>query len=222
MPRLPLAPCLICLCLLGLGLLTAGLPATARAADLVVEALLPNTAVIRINGSRQTLRAGQTFDGVTLVSADANAAVVEVGGKRQTLKLNQLVTTKFQQSEKQQVDIPRDAALQYRTGATINGRRTEVIVDTGANVVAMNAGHARALGVDISEGSPARMETASGQVPAHAVQLLSVDVGGIRVDNVAAIVAEGEFPRTVLLGMTYLRHVEMQEANGVLSISRDW
>lgn len=217
MPRLPLAPCLLCLCLL-----TAGLPATARAADLVVEALLPNTAVIRINGSRQTLRAGQSFDGVTLVNANANAAVVEVGGKRQTLKLNQLVTTKFQEPAERKVDIPRDGALQYRTSATINGRRTQVIVDTGANIVAMNSGHARALGVDISEGRPARMETASGQVAAHAVQLLSVDVGGIRVDNVEAIVAEGGFPSTVLLGMSYLKHVQMQEANGILSISRDW
>ena len=66
------------------------------------------------------------------------------------------------------------------------------------------------------------METASGSVPARLVNLQSVDVGGIRVDNVEATVVEGEFPSTILLGMTYLRHVRMQETGGVLSLSRAW
>ena len=50
----------------------------------------------------------------------------------------------------------------------------------------------------------------------------SVDVGGIRVDGVRASVIEGEHPRAILLGMTYLKHVEMREKNGVLQLSRDY
>ena len=54
------------------------------------------------------------------------------------------------------------------------------------------------------------------------ITLRSVSVGGIRVDNVQATVVEGSFPTTVLLGMSYLKHVEMKENNGVLSLSRSF
>jgi aspartyl protease family protein len=39
---------------------------------------------------------------------------------------------------------------------------------------------------------------------------------------VRASVVEGNFPGTILLGMTYLQHVEIQESNGVLSLSKAW
>ena len=112
--------------------------------------------------------------------------------------------------------------LQYQTSATINGRTVQVLVDTGANVVALNSGHARSLGVDYTAGAPGQVETASGSINAWIVTLRSIDVGGIRVENVQASVVEGDFPTTILLGMTYLRHVKMQEADGVLSLSRAW
>ncbi|GAB3272884.1 retropepsin-like aspartic protease family protein [Parahaliea aestuarii] len=198
------------------------LAAPAQAVTLVVEALMPNTAVITIDGTRKTLRAGQSHGGVTLISADASAAVVEVNGQRQTVRMHQHITGSYQAPTSRVVSIPRDARLQYRTTAHLNGRSMQVIVDTGANVVAMNSAHARSLGVDFASGQPTRMETASGITRAWAVQLYSVDVGGIRVDNVQAVVAEGSFPSDILLGMTYLRHVTMSEEGGVLSLSREW
>ncbi|WP_206613523.1 retropepsin-like aspartic protease family protein [Parahaliea mediterranea] len=194
----------------------------AGAVSLVVEALLPNTAVITIDGTRKTLRAGQSHGGVTLISADAKAAVVEVNGQRQTVRMHQRITGSYQAPTERVVSIPRDAHLQYRTTAHLNGRSMQVIVDTGANVVAMNSDHARRLGVDVAGGQPTRMETASGVARAWTVTLHSVDVGGIRVDNVQAVVAEGGFPRDILLGMTYLRHVSLSEEGGVLSLRRQW
>ena len=194
----------------------------AQSPDIVVEALLPNTAVMQIGGTRLTLRAGQSHSGVTLISADSRQAVVEVHGQRQTLKLHQRVSGSYFAPDSRKVDIPRDARMQYRTLATINGRSTQVLVDTGANVVAMNAGHATALGVDYRSGQPSRMETAGNTIDAWTVSLQSVDVGGIRVENVRASVTEGNFPTTILLGMTYLQHVEMQEIKGVLSLTRSW
>jgi aspartyl protease family protein len=108
------------------------------------------------------------------------------------------------------------------TTAQINGRSVEVLVDTGANVVAMNTDHARKLGVDLKSGKPASVETAGGVVKARFVVLRSVNLGGIKVNNVQASVIEGEFPGTILLGMTYLQHVDIQEENGVLSLTRNW
>ena len=192
------------------------------ASDVIVEALLPNGAVVKINGNRHTLRAGQSIGDVRLISADAKAAVIEISGQRQTVGISQRITGNFQVPEKREVTIPKDALKQYRTVATINGRRVAVIVDTGANTVALSASQASALGVDYESGIPTSVETASGKVAAWVVALDSVDVGGIRVDKVQAAVTDSEFPSTILLGMTYLEHVDIAESNGVLSLKRDW
>jgi aspartyl protease family protein len=56
--------------------------------------------------------------------------------------------------------------------------------------------------------------------PAHVITLNSVAVGGIEVNNVPALVVEGSYPATILLGMSYLQHVKLQEHNGILSLSR--
>ena len=64
------------------------------------------------------------------------------------------------------------------------------------------------------------METACGMIDAHSVTLQSVNVGGLRVDNVPATVVEGTYPATILLGMSYLRHVKIQEHDGMLSLSK--
>jgi aspartyl protease family protein len=192
------------------------------ASDVIVEALLPNGAVVKINGNRHTLRAGQSIGDVRLISADAKAAVIEISGQRQTVGISQRITGNFQVPEKREVTIPKDALKQYRTVATINGRRVAVIVDTGANTVALSASQASALGVDYESGIPTSVETASGKVDAWVVSLDSVDVGGIRVDKVQAAVTDSDFPSTILLGMTYLEHVDIAESNGVLSLKRDW
>ena len=194
-------------------------PASSR---IEVEALFTDAAVLKIDGERKMLKAGQSYKGVTLVAAHSRTATLEVDGETMEMGTSRHIGTRYETAESQVVTIPRDAMLQYQTSATINGRTVQVLVDTGANVVALNSGHARSLGVDYTAGAPGQVETASGSINAWIVTLRSIDVGGIRVENVQASVVEGDFPTTILLGMTYLRHVKMQEADGVLSLSRAW
>jgi aspartyl protease family protein len=196
--------------------------ALAQAASVTVEALLPNTAVLMINGQRKTLKAGASFQGVKLLSADASAAVLEINGERQRLGLNRNITTNYVAPERRQIDIPRNDRMQYITMGLINGRSIQVMVDTGANVVAMNSRQATTLGIDYKAGVPSKLETASSIIDAWMVNLQSVELGGIRVENVRATVAEGDYPSTILLGMSFLQHVEMRERDGVLSLSRAW
>jgi aspartyl protease family protein len=200
------------------------LPAAVQAqvASVTVEALLPNTAVLMINGQRKTLKAGDSFQGVKLLSADASIAVLEINGERQRLGLNRNITTNYVAPERRQLDIPRNDRMQYITTGLINGRSIQVMVDTGANVVAMNGRQATALGINYQAGVPSKLETASSVIDAWMVNLQSVEVGGIRVENVRATVAEGDYPSTILLGMSFLQHVEMRERDGVLSLSRAW
>jgi len=192
------------------------------AASVTVEALLPNTAVLMINGQRKTLRAGESFDGVKLISADATIALLDINGARQRVGLNRNITTNYVAPERREVQIPRNERMQYITGALINGRKVQVMVDTGANVVALNARQAAALGLDYAAGMPSTVETASGVSDAWVLNLERVEVGGIPVEGVRATVVVGDYPTTILLGMSYLQHVELRERNGVLSLSREW
>jgi len=203
-----------------MGLLLAALQASGASTSVEVEALLGDTAVLLIDGERKTLRVGQSFAAVTLVATQPTTATLEVNGRAETVGLSRRVGTNFQQTKEHVVTIPRDAMLRYQTSATINGRSVVVMVDTGANMVAISSQQASAMNIDYSAGTPAQVETASGLSSAYAVTLQSVSVGEIQVDNVPAMVVEGAYPGTVLLGMSYLRHVKLQEHNGILSLSR--
>ncbi len=194
----------------------------AATPSIEVEALLPDTAVLKIDGQRKTLKVGQSYGGVTLIAAYSRTATLEVDGQQMVVGISRRIGATYQEPKEQVVTIQRNAMLQYHTTASINGRQVQVLVDTGANVVAMSSGHAKALGIDYTAGIPSKVETASGVIPAHIVTLHSVSVGGILVNNVRASVVDGDFPATILLGMTYLQHVQMKEHNGVLSLSRAW
>jgi aspartyl protease family protein len=168
------------------------------------------------------IRVGDTFQGVTLLAAYSRTATLVYEGEEMVLGISRRIGANYQEPVEDKVTIQRNELLQYMTTAQINGRSVEVLVDTGANVVAMNTDHARKLGVDLKSGKPASVETAGGVVKARFVVLRSVNLGGIKVNNVQASVIEGEFPGTILLGMTYLQHVDIQEENGVLSLTRNW
>ena len=201
-------------------LLTALNNSVAVAPGVTVEGIMPDAAVLKIDGQRKMLRVGDTFAGVTLLATQNDKVTLDIDGQRRDLGLSRYIGTHYQEPEKRVVNIVRDDRMQYLTTALINGQRTRVMVDTGANIVALSSDHAVALGIDYGDGERATVETASGVANAYRVTLRSVDVGGIRVDNVAASVVEGGYPSTVLLGMSYLRHVSLEEDNGILSLSR--
>ena len=204
-----------------LSLLMVAAQACGEPAAVVVEALMGKAAVLMIDGQRKMLGVGESFAGVTLIGTGATTATLEVDGRTEIVGLSRHVATTYQALEERVVTIARDSKLQYQTNAVINGRSVLVLVDTGANVVAISSFQAKAMGVNyIEDGTPSRVETASGVIDAHSVTLQSVSVGGLRVDNVPATVVEGTYPATILLGMSYLRHVKIQEHDGILSLSK--
>lgn len=191
-------------------------------AEIVVEALLPGLAVMQIDGSRVTLREGESQAGVLLISADAQSALVEIGGRQQQLRVSQRISGQFSEPQERSISIPRNDQMQYLTNAEINSVRLAMIVDTGANIIALNTRDALAVGIASDEGVAASVQTAGAIVPARRVVLETVVVGGIRVDGVTATVIDGEQPSVALLGMSFLQHVEMQEQGGILTLRARW
>lgn len=205
-------------------LLSALMSLTALAEELHIRAnaLFENKAMLSINGESRMLRSGQTSpEGVKLLSANAREAVIEIGGKRQRIALSSEISAGFEVPEKRSVSLTRNQRSEYIAGGSINGRSIEMVVDTGANVVAMNSEHARQLGIQYKrDGRPSRVRTASGEVNAWSVMLDRVEIAGLIVHNVRGSVIEGGYPVHVLLGMTFLNHVEMREEEGVLYLEQ--
>lgn len=191
-------------------------------ADIVVEALLPGLAVMQVDGQRVTLREGERESGVLLLSSDAKSALIEIGGQQQRLSVSQRISSQFSAPEERILTIPRNDQMQYLTNAEINNARLSMLVDTGANVIALNTRDARAVGIADDEGVAVSVQTAGAIIPARRVLLKTVVVGGIRVEGVVATVIDGEQPAVALLGMSFLQHVDMQERGSILTLKALW
>ena len=187
-----------------------------------VEGLFKGAAVLKIDGQQVMMKNGRSHEsGVTLVDANAKRAIVEINGQRHELALHTAIGGTYQQAELTQVVIKKNDHNQYRVSGSINGQTVSFLVDTGANTVAMNEIQARNLGLLYKlNGQESQAVTASGVVATWVVTLDSVKVGEISVPNVRAIVIEGGYPQDVLLGMSYLEYVKIQEHNSVLMLEK--
>jgi len=197
------------------------LPAYSATA-IEVRRLFKDGAVLLIDGNLRMMKAGQSSpEGVRLISADTQKALIEVDGQRQSVGLSKKISSSFQAPQKKTTAVHRDGNNQYLLTGAINGINTKMLVDTGANAVAMSSVTAQGLGIDFrQEKNKGRARTASGTVTSYQVLLDSVSVGEITLRNVKAFVNEGKFPHVVLLGMSFLRHVEMRDSNGVLYLEQ--
>lgn len=189
-----------------------------------VVGLFENHAVIRIDGHQRVLSVGQTSpEGVRLVAANSRAAVLEVGGRKITLGLSRTIGGHYTHAPEEEVRIYRTPPGMYRTVGSINGQPVDFLVDTGASQVAMNAAEADRLGLDFRvDGDPREVVTASGYARAFRVKLDSVKVGPIELHDVDAVVLDGDHPRQVLLGMSFLGRLEMENTGDALVLRQKY
>ncbi|MET4696175.1 TIGR02281 family clan AA aspartic protease [Endozoicomonas lisbonensis] len=182
-----------------------------------VVALFPDRAMVNINGQRHLLRVGgRAVSGVRLIDAHSRMAVLEIDGRKQKFSLSRDTSGGISDPEVKSLRITRSNNGQYIYQGSINGRRIDMLLDTGANVVALNSRDADRLGIRFRDGEKVLVDTASDTVSAYRITLSSVSLGGIRVNNVEATILEGSYPDKVLLGMSFLRYVRFSEDRGVM------
>jgi aspartyl protease family protein len=125
------------------------------------------------------------------------------------------------QSSYRSMTIPRGDHGHFSVEATIDGRRMDFVVDTGASAVVLRERDAARLGIHPSERDyTGRTQTANGVARYAPVELNRVDVGGIVVYNVRAAVMPDEALGQNLLGMTFLSKVRWEHKNGRLVIEQ--
>ena len=116
------------------------------------------------------------------------------------------------------VEIRADQSGHFQTTAYINGRAIQVLVDTGATIVAMPYEDAEAVGIYLRDSDfTQRVNTANGIARVAAVTIDSLTIDDITVRNVRAAVAERGKLTTTLLGMSFLGRLSKAEmSRGVL------
>lgn len=190
------------------------LPLAAPAADVNVIGLFSGKAVLVIDGGKpRTMAAGDISpEGVRLISATSEAAVVEIGGRRQTLAPGQngYAAAAHRDSKAASVILTADSRGHFVTTGTINGNTLQFLVDTGATAITLSSSDARRLGINYLAGSRSHTQTANGVVSVYKVKLDSVRLGDITVNNVDAVVIEGDALPVALLGMSFLNRMEMK------------
>lgn len=198
-------------------------PGIATATDVAVVGLFPNKAVVVIDGGKpRTLSVGQTTpEGVRLISADSESATFEIDGKRETLTPGQhgaIATSAPARDGRKKIVLTADARGHFFTVGTINGVSTRFMVDTGATTIALSSVEAKRTGVDYLAGRKVMTQTANGVVPVYRVRVDTVDIGGITLTNVDAIVIEGGRLPVALLGMSFLNRMEMRRDGDTLTL----
>ena len=116
------------------------------------------------------------------------------------------------------VEIRAGQSGHYHTEAEVNGRAIEVMVDTGATMVALTYEDAERAGIRLNPSDFTRsVSTANGVTRVAPVNIERISIGDITVRNVAASVSERGRLRTTLLGMSFLSRLERVDMrSGVL------
>jgi aspartyl protease family protein len=120
------------------------------------------------------------------------------------------------------LSIARDARGHFETEGRIEGQRIGFMVDTGASVIALNESSAARFGLRPSRGDyKATVTTANGTVKAAPTRLAMVDIGGIVVRDVDAMVLPDEALSENLLGLSFLSKLKRFEyANGKMVLEQ--
>lgn len=204
----------------GAAALLAWLAGAAHAVDIDVVGLFSGKAVVRIdNGAPRTLSVGQASpEGVRLLRANSSEAEFEVAGKRQVLGLGRGRFGGAGTAENPSVTLYADGRGHFVSDGTINGVGVRFLVDTGATTVAMNSRDATRIGLDYRNGQRLVVSTANGVVEVRGVKLDRVQLGGITLTGVDAVVHTGDSPAIVLIGMSVLNRLEMKRDAGLMTL----
>src|ERR1700755_1652721 len=91
------------------------------------------------------------------------------------------------------ISIARDSRGHFQTEGRIDGQRIDFMVDTGASVVALNERSAARFGLRPSRSDyNATVATANGSLKAARARIPMMDVGGLVVRDVEAMVLPDE------------------------------
>ena len=194
----------------------------ATALDVNVVGLFPNKAVVQIaGGALQTLSVGQkTRDDIILLSVERDGATFDIQGRRVALALGHTRTQTSPAAAANYALVPTDEQGNLVADGQVNGMPVRFAVDTGATFITLPAREASRLGLDYHKGQKTVMKTANGDVFAYRLKLDTVRVGDVAVDNVDAVIMEGNSLPIALLGMSFLNRMDISREGAMMTLTK--
>ena len=104
--------------------------------------------------------------------------------------------------------IPRGRDGHFRVPGAVNGHPVQFLVDTGASLVTVSEGFARAAG--LHGGIAVRFSTANGELPGRVLREVPVEAGGMSPGGVrVAVGLIGHDDAMALLGQSFLSRFDI-------------
>jgi len=192
-------------------------PLLAR--DVLLLGVFPDRALVAIDGQRLVLIAGQEAqDSVRLLSTNTldRRAWVEIDGQRRELAVVSRSPTAMWEAGFAEVRIHPDASGALTASGSIDGHAVRFQIDPGTAFILLSGSEAQRIGIVTGQGQLTTVQTPAGRVFGHRVILSRVQVGGVALDQVEAVVLQAEAPRLPVLGMSFLGRVQMREVGGIV------
>jgi aspartyl protease family protein len=195
--------------------------ATAAAGDVALVGVIGDKAAVLAldGGDPKTVKVGQTWNGITVLSVNKGRAAIELDGRRRVLQQGQHYRSGAPASDRAQAVLAAGPGGHFMAEGLVNGSSVRFLVDTGATMVALPAHDAARMRIDYRKGQPGLMNTANGTAPVYKVTLDTVRLGDIELHSIDAVVFERGLD-TALLGMTFLNRVEMKREGSMMTLTR--
>ena len=121
-----------------------------------------------------------------------------------------------QRNGQQELELQRNKYGHYVASGMINQQPVVFMLDTGASDISIPLKVAQRMG--LQPGRAVTYQTANGPALNYATQLDSVSLGNITLYNLPASINPNVDHEDVLLGMSFLKHLEFSQKGNTLTL----
>ena len=129
---------------------------------------------------------------------------------------NQSIYSKVNRQGNVEIILEANRQGQYIANGFINSTPVTFLLDTGANDVSIPAHIAKKIG--LNKGHKIRFETANGIAYGYKTRLDKVALGEIELKNISASINPNVTFDEILLGMSFLKHLELLQKNNSITL----
>ncbi len=126
---------------------------------------------------------------------------------------NQQVNSEFNENFSE-VRLKQNRYGHYVVNGEINHLPVTFLLDTGATLISIPISIAEKL--QLKKGFASQSKTANGNITVYNTRLDSVSIGKIELQNIRASINPYMEGKEILLGMSFLKHLEMTQKNKLL------
>ena len=194
---------------------------SAAAAEVALIGVIGDKAAVLAvdGGDPKTVKVGQSWRGITVLTVQHDEATVEVDGKKRVLQRGlHYRNAEASANGRSKVTLAADTRGHFFIDGAVNRIPVRFMVDTGATMVSLPQRDADRLGIDYRAGRRASTRTANGVAIVYVVKLDTVRIGDIELHGVEGLVHAGGGLEQALLGMSFLNRVSMQRDGATMTL----